>query len=172
MEVEDALIKYARAEEPDAECDPAKHPRTGTPPNQGWFAPSDGANNEAPVRLAENEDPNKVTDARNPRESKLRIMRQAMRRALRAVVRALRMGTEAAGELVPIIGQIVTTFAEAAEIVGAIADLRKLLKEARAALDFPKEARAACRTFGSRRRVMNNFRVTISSPKSARSSSC
>ncbi|HLJ42792.1 MAG TPA: hypothetical protein VKT12_01140, partial [Candidatus Binataceae bacterium] len=69
MEVEDALIKYARAEEPDAECDPAKHPRTGTPPNPGWFAPSDGANNEAPVRLAENEDPNKVTDARNPRES-------------------------------------------------------------------------------------------------------
>ncbi len=48
------------------------------------------------------------------------------------------MGTEAAGELVPIIGQIVATFAEAAEIVGTVADLRKLLAEARAALDFAK----------------------------------
>jgi len=143
MEAEDALIKYARGEEPDPEWDPAKHPRTGAPPNPGWFAPTDGADNEAaPVRLAENEEPNKVTDAKNPRESKLRIMRQAMRRALRiAVVRALRMGTKAAGELVPIIGQIVTVFTEAAEIVGTIADLRKLLAEARAALDFAKQGR-------------------------------
>jgi hypothetical protein len=31
MEAEDALIKYARGEEPDPEWDPAKHPRTGAP---------------------------------------------------------------------------------------------------------------------------------------------
>lgn len=104
MEAEDALIKYARGEEPDPEWDPAKHPRTGTAPNPGWFAPRDGADNEgAPVRTAENEEPNKRTDAKRPRERELRIMRQTMRRALRiAVMRVLRMGTKAAGELVPI----------------------------------------------------------------------
>lgn len=64
MEAEDVLIKYARGEAPDPEWDPAKHPRTGTAPNPGWFAPTDGANNESsPVRTAENEDPNRRTDA-------------------------------------------------------------------------------------------------------------
>ena len=64
MEAEDALIKYARGEEPEPEWDPAKHPRTGTPPNPGWFAPSDGEINESsPVRTAANEDRNRRTDA-------------------------------------------------------------------------------------------------------------
>jgi hypothetical protein len=64
MEAEDALIKYARGEEPDPEWDPAKHPRTGAPPNPGWFAPTDvGSNESSPVRTAENNDPNRRTDA-------------------------------------------------------------------------------------------------------------
>lgn len=63
MEAEDALIKYARGEEPDPEWDPAKHPRTGTAPNPGWFAPTDGEDNKSsPVRTAANEDPNRRTD--------------------------------------------------------------------------------------------------------------
>ena len=64
MEAEDALIKYARGEEPDPEWDPAKHPRTGTAPNPGWFAPTDGDGSESsPVRTVANEDPNRRTDA-------------------------------------------------------------------------------------------------------------
>jgi len=64
MEAEDALIKYARGEEPDPEWDPAKHPRTGTAPNPGWFASTEGENNESsPVRTAANEDPSRRTDA-------------------------------------------------------------------------------------------------------------
>jgi hypothetical protein len=64
MEAEDALIKYARGEEPEPEWDPAKHPRTGTPPNPGWFAPADGEDNESsPVRTAASDDPNRRTDA-------------------------------------------------------------------------------------------------------------
>ena len=63
MEAEDALIKYARGEEPESEWDPAKHPRTGTAPNPGWFAPTEGENNESsPVRTAANEDPNRRPD--------------------------------------------------------------------------------------------------------------
>lgn len=64
MEAEDALIKYARGEEPDPEWDPAKHPRTGTSPNPGWFALTDGESSDSsPVRTAQNEDPNRRTDA-------------------------------------------------------------------------------------------------------------
>jgi hypothetical protein len=62
MEAEDALIKYARGEEPGSEWDPAKHPRTGAPPNAGWFAPTDGSSESPPVRTAANEDPNRRTD--------------------------------------------------------------------------------------------------------------
>ena len=64
MEAEDTLIKYARGEEPDPEWDPTKHPRTGTAPNPGWFAPTEDENNESsPVRTAANEDPSRRTDA-------------------------------------------------------------------------------------------------------------
>jgi hypothetical protein len=63
MEAEDALIKYARGEAPDSEWDPAKHPRTGTAPNPGWFATTDGESNESsPVRTVQNEDPNRRSD--------------------------------------------------------------------------------------------------------------
>jgi hypothetical protein len=40
MEAMDAFIKYARDDGGgDSNWNPALHPRTGTPPNPGWFAP-------------------------------------------------------------------------------------------------------------------------------------
>ncbi len=51
LEAEDALIK-------SADWNPALHPRTGVPPNPGWFAPTDGSGNEpSPMRIAENDQP-------------------------------------------------------------------------------------------------------------------
>jgi hypothetical protein len=42
MEAADVLIKYAR-DEGSGDWNAALHPRTGTPPNPGWFAPTGGA---------------------------------------------------------------------------------------------------------------------------------
>jgi hypothetical protein len=57
IEAEDALIK-------SADWNPALHPRRGTPPNPGWFAPTDGADSESPpIRLAENDHPISRSDA-------------------------------------------------------------------------------------------------------------
>jgi len=56
MEAEDALIK-------SGDWNPALHPRTGTSPNPGWFAPTDGRSGLAPpVRLAQNEDRSRAGD--------------------------------------------------------------------------------------------------------------
>jgi hypothetical protein len=68
MESEDRLIKYARDQDGEIDWDPAKHPRTGTPPNPGWFAPTDGSggNNSSPTRTAENVDPARRSDALPP----------------------------------------------------------------------------------------------------------
>jgi len=53
MEAEDRLVKFG-----NAEWDPAEHPRTGTPPNPGWFAPTDGhgepSGGQSRLRVAEN----------------------------------------------------------------------------------------------------------------------
>lgn len=72
MIAEDALIKYARGEGGGADWNPALHPRTGTPPNPGWFAPTDGpqqepsqdlsSHSEASLRVAENDDRSRRTD--------------------------------------------------------------------------------------------------------------
>jgi len=43
------------------ELDPVLHPRAGTPPNPGWFAPTDGE--RPPVRVAANDDPKRASDA-------------------------------------------------------------------------------------------------------------
>jgi hypothetical protein len=57
MEIEDCLIK-------SADWDPDLHPRTGTPPNPGWFAPTGGSDSEAsPVQTAQNDDPALRSDA-------------------------------------------------------------------------------------------------------------
>jgi hypothetical protein len=51
MEAEDALIK-------SADWNPALHPRTGTPPNAGWFTPTDGSTGDSsPIRVAQNDNP-------------------------------------------------------------------------------------------------------------------
>lgn len=54
MEAEDRVIKYARDEGGSAEWNPSEHPRTGTWPNPGWFAPKPG--DLSPVHTAENND--------------------------------------------------------------------------------------------------------------------
>jgi hypothetical protein len=57
IEAEDALIKSAN-------WNPALHPRMGTPPNPGWFAPTDDASSQSsPVRVAENDHPISRSDA-------------------------------------------------------------------------------------------------------------
>jgi hypothetical protein len=56
MEAEDRIIKFARDEGSAGHWDPAKHPRAGTAPNPGWFAPTDGGSSEgsATTRVADN----------------------------------------------------------------------------------------------------------------------
>jgi hypothetical protein len=62
MEAADRVIKYARDEGSD--WNPALHPRTGAPPNPGWFAPTDGSIAESfPIGTAQNENPNQASDA-------------------------------------------------------------------------------------------------------------
>lgn len=64
MEAADALIKYARDEVGgDSDWNPALHPRTGTPPNPGWFAPTGGADESSSVRIAQNDNPTRRSDA-------------------------------------------------------------------------------------------------------------
>jgi hypothetical protein len=63
MEAANVLIKYAR-DEGGGDWNPALHPRAGTPPNPGWFAPTDGAGSESSsTRTAQNEDPTHRSDA-------------------------------------------------------------------------------------------------------------
>jgi hypothetical protein len=63
LAAEDSLIKYAR-DGGAANWNPALHPRTGAPPNPGWFAPTGGASHDAPrVRVAENDDQTRRSDA-------------------------------------------------------------------------------------------------------------
>jgi hypothetical protein len=63
LAAEDSLIKYAR-DGGAANWNPALHPRAGTPPNPGWFATTGGASHESPsVRVAENNDPTRRSDA-------------------------------------------------------------------------------------------------------------
>jgi hypothetical protein len=54
LEAEDSLIKYARDEGSGTDWNPALHPRAGTPPNPGWFAPTDGETDDTSrVRIAD-----------------------------------------------------------------------------------------------------------------------
>jgi hypothetical protein len=63
MEAADLLTKYARDEGGDSNWNPALHPRTGTPPNPGWFAPTGDGGESSPVRTAQNDDSTRLTDA-------------------------------------------------------------------------------------------------------------
>jgi hypothetical protein len=54
LEAEDTLVRYAYAKGDSGNWNPALHPRTGTPPNPGWFAPTDGPGDDSsPTRIAE-----------------------------------------------------------------------------------------------------------------------
>lgn len=64
MEAMDVFVKYARDEGGGgSDWNPALHPRTGTPPNPGWFAPTGGSGESVPVRTAQNDDPTQRSDA-------------------------------------------------------------------------------------------------------------
>jgi hypothetical protein len=65
LAAEDSLIKYARDEGAGAaNWNPALHPRAGTPPNAGWFAPTVGAASGAPTtRVVENDASSQRSDA-------------------------------------------------------------------------------------------------------------
>jgi hypothetical protein len=66
MEVADVLIKYARDEGGGgSNWNPALHPRAGTPPNPGWFSPTEGDESSS-TRTAQNDDP-------MPRQARARI---------------------------------------------------------------------------------------------------
>jgi len=57
IEAEDILIK-------SGDWNPVLHPRTGTPPNPGWFAPTGGEGDESSsVQTAQNDDPAQTSDA-------------------------------------------------------------------------------------------------------------
>ena len=71
LAAENSLIKYAGDESAAAaNWNPALHPRTGTPPNPGWFAPTD---DQSPgVQTAANDDPKQGSDAEPPGEERLK----------------------------------------------------------------------------------------------------
>jgi hypothetical protein len=57
MEAADVLIK-------SADWNPVLHPRAGTPPNPGWFAPTGSAGSESfSTRTAQSDDPTQRSDA-------------------------------------------------------------------------------------------------------------
>lgn len=65
MEATDVLIKYARDEGTGdgSNWNPVLHPRAGTPPNPGWFAPAEGSSESFSVRTAQNNDSSQRSDA-------------------------------------------------------------------------------------------------------------
>jgi|SRR5579864_3962228 len=64
MEAMDVLLKYARDESGGDAWNPELHPRTGTPPNPGWFAPTEGdGGGSSSTRTAQNDDPTLRSDA-------------------------------------------------------------------------------------------------------------
>jgi hypothetical protein len=57
IEFEDALIR-------SVDWNPDLHPRTGTPPNPGWFAPTGSSDSESsPIQTAQNDDADLQSDA-------------------------------------------------------------------------------------------------------------
>jgi len=64
MEAEDLLIKSVPSDGQSGNWDPALHPRTETPPNPGWFAPTEGSDDETPsIQTSANDDPTVRSDA-------------------------------------------------------------------------------------------------------------
>lgn len=64
MEAEDVLLKSVPSDGQSVNWDPTLHPRTGTPPNPGWFAPTDDSSDQTPsIQIATNDDPTVRSDA-------------------------------------------------------------------------------------------------------------
>lgn len=67
LEAEDRLVKEVRGSlvAKNGGWDPAQHPRAGTAPNPGWFAPTDGASSEGSgaTRVADNSNSPQPPDA-------------------------------------------------------------------------------------------------------------
>jgi hypothetical protein len=182
MEAADILIKYARDEGGDTDWNPSLHPRTGTPPNPGWFAPTGGVGDESsPIRIAENDDPTQGSDAPpsggGKRESKAlttwqaktRIARLALRRALRIGAFALlRVSAELAANVIPVVGEIADAIA-IANIANTISEFMGLKIDAKAALDFIKQGPHTLAELQLRRaQTMRNFQAIGSSIKTTR----
>src|SRR5262249_51152920 len=78
MEAEDRLIKYAcgRLVAKSGDWNPALHPRAGTAPNPGWFAPTDGGSTEdsSRTRVAANDGSIQQSDASpEPPDDRVRL---------------------------------------------------------------------------------------------------
>jgi CDI toxin restriction endonuclease-like domain len=67
LEAEDRLVKAVQGSlaAKNGDWDPAQHPRTGTAPNPGWFAPTEGASSEGSgaTRVADNSNSPQPSDA-------------------------------------------------------------------------------------------------------------
>src|SRR5690349_14464739 len=108
LEAEDQLIKRARIRfaVKSGDWNPALHPRAGTAPNPGWFAPTEGGSSEnsSRTRVAENEEPGGRSNLPARRDAETHLLLIGARRALRiAILLLLRAGPRA---LVPIAGEV------------------------------------------------------------------
>jgi hypothetical protein len=69
LEAADSLIK-------SIDWNPALHPRAGTPPNPGWFAPTDGAAGESSAtQTAQNRPANQASDATLNNDERVRLQK-------------------------------------------------------------------------------------------------
>ncbi len=77
LEAEDRLIKYARDRlvAKSGDWSPALHPRAGTPPNPGWFAPTDAGSSEgsATTRVADNSSPQQSDASPEPPDDRVKL---------------------------------------------------------------------------------------------------
>jgi len=137
LEAEDCLIKRARDRfaVKSVDWDPAQHPRTGTAPNPGWFAPTEGSAEGSPdTRVVQNEDSNQHSNLPAKRDAATRLLRIGTRQALRiAILLLLRVARP--GTLVPIAGEVATMV----ELIRTIAEFRQLAVDGKAALEFAKQ---------------------------------
>lgn len=139
MEAEDILIK-------SADWNPDLHPRAGTPPNPGWFAPTGGSDDESsPVRTAANDDPTRSSDAvpgtgEHPTAALIQAIKNSVSRHefRNNVAAALQIGLEALANAIPGV-DVAADVAMVAAIARISAEHVQLAIDAAAALDFAKK---------------------------------
>ena len=139
MEAEDILVK-------SVDWNPDLHPRSGAPPNPGWFAPTGGSGDEtSPGRTAANDDPTRRSDAasgasENPAAALTQTVKDRItRRALRTnIAAALQISIEALANAIPGV-DVAADVAMVATIARTSAEHVQLAIDAAAALDFAKK---------------------------------